>query len=59
MQAPEQKDTAAATPAPEQDEQARRQPAREGDAVELLGETVEERIVPRLASNHNETFLAD
>ncbi len=59
MQAPQQKDTAAATPAPEQDEQARRQPAREGDAVELSGEAVEERIVPRLASNHNETFLAD
>ena len=59
MQAPQQKDTVAATPAPKQDEQGVRQPATDGDTVELTAETVEERIMPRLASNHNETFLAD
>ena len=59
MQNPQQKDTAAATSAPKQDEHARSQPAREGEAVELSGEAVEERIAPRLSSNHNETFLSD
>ena len=59
MQAPQQKDAAAVTPSPKEDEQARSQPVREEDAVKLAGEAVEERITPRLASNHNETFLAD
>ena len=59
VQAPEQKDTAAATPAPAPAAQAGRQPARDADAVELAVEEVEERITPRLASNHNETFLVD
>ena len=57
MKAPEQKDTVAVTPAPERDEQARREPTSNGSAVELSGEAVEERIVPKLAANHNETLL--
>jgi hypothetical protein len=30
---------------------------REGEAIELTVEELEDRIVPRLASNHNETVL--
>lgn len=59
MKAPQGKDTVSATPAPKQDDQASSDTAREGAAVELSGDTVEERIMPRLATNHNETFLAD
>jgi hypothetical protein len=32
---------------------------RDGEAIELTVEELEERIAPRLASNHNETLLAD
>jgi hypothetical protein len=32
---------------------------RDGEAIELTVEELEERIAPRLASNHNETMLAD
>ena len=59
MQNPPQKDTIAVPPTPEQDEQARHRPASEQDAVRLAAQQLEERIVPRLASNHNETFLVD
>lgn len=31
---------------------------RDGEAIELTVEELEERIAPRLASNHNETMLA-
>jgi hypothetical protein len=34
-------------------------PSRDGEAIELTVEELEERIAPRLASNHNETLLAD
>jgi len=59
MQTPQPKDTVAAPASNDQEEQARREPAREAGTSQLEGEQVEERIVPRLASNHNETFLAD
>ena len=58
MQAPNEKDTAAPA-SQDPDGEARREPAREVDSTELSGEQVEDRIVPRLASNHNETFLVD
>jgi hypothetical protein len=32
---------------------------RDGDAIELQVQGLEERIAPRLATNHNETLLAD
>jgi hypothetical protein len=32
---------------------------RDGETLELAVEELEERIAPRLASNHNETVLAD
>lgn len=32
---------------------------RDGEALELTVEELEERIAPRLASNHNETVLTD
>jgi hypothetical protein len=32
---------------------------RDGEALELQVEELEERITPRLAANHNETLLAD
>lgn len=32
---------------------------RDGEAIELRVEELEERIAPRLASNHNETMLSD
>jgi hypothetical protein len=32
---------------------------RDGEAIELTVEELEERIAPRLAANHNETMLAD
>ena len=33
--------------------------ARDGEAIELTVMELEERIAPRLSSNHNETLLAD
>ena len=59
MQTPQPNDTVAAPASKDQDEQARREPGREAGTAPLAGEQVEERIVPRLATNHNETFLAD
>jgi hypothetical protein len=46
------------TPAPKP---AARQPSDSTAAIEpeLVGEELEERITPRLASNHNETLLTD
>jgi hypothetical protein len=32
---------------------------RDGEAIELTVEELEEGIAPRLASNHSETLLAD
>ena len=41
-----------------QRDQVKRITGREGDAIELTVEELEERIIPRLASNHNETLLS-
>ena len=41
---------------PEQREQASLTRRQDGDTVELRVEELEERIAPKLASNHNETF---
>lgn len=43
----------------EQKEHRKHVTAQEGDTIELRVEELEERIAPRLASNHNETFLVD
>jgi hypothetical protein len=42
-----------------QRETAQRVTARDVEAIELTVEELEERIAPRLASNHNETLLAE
>lgn len=42
---------------PAQRSQVNRILQREGDAIELTVEELEDRIVPRLSSNHNETVL--
>ena len=57
MQTPQQKNTAG-MPSTRELELARRQIERDGGTIELGGEELEERVTPRLASNHNETFLA-
>ena len=57
MQTPQPKKTNAIAPTAEL-ELARRQIERDGGTIELGGEELEERVAPRLSSNHNETFLA-
>ena len=42
-----------------QRETAQRVTGRDVEAIELTVEELEERIAPRLSSNHNETLLAD
>ena len=42
-----------------QKEQVKRTTGREGDALELTVQELEERITPRLSANHNDTLLAD
>jgi hypothetical protein len=42
-----------------QREQVRIATGRDGSAIELTVEELEERIAPRLATNYNETLLAD
>jgi hypothetical protein len=43
----------------EQRDQLKRDTGRDGESIELRVEELEERISPRLASNHNETLLVD
>ena len=40
-----------------QQEQVKTVTGREGEAIELTVEELEERIAPRLAANHSETLL--
>jgi len=47
------------SPTRESKQQTRPTSQQEREAVELRGEELEERIAPKLASNHNETFLDD
>ena len=42
---------------PAQKEQIKATTGRDAEAVELTVHELEERITPRLATNHNETFL--
>lgn len=44
---------------PEQTQQIRATIGRDVEAIELTVEELEQRIAPRLASNHNETLLLD
>jgi hypothetical protein len=41
----------------EQQEQVKRETGRDSQAIELTPQELEERVVPRLAANHNETML--
>jgi len=59
MRTPDQKEAVDISLTPASKERARRRLEQEGEAVELRVEELEERIAPRLASNHNETFLVD
>ena len=42
-----------------QKDQLKHTTGRDGEALELTVEELEERIAPRIAANHNETLLAD
>jgi hypothetical protein len=44
---------------PEQQEQFKRATGKDGEEIELTVELLEERIAPKLASNHNATLLVD
>ena len=44
---------------PEQQQQFKRATGKDGEEIELTVEVLEERIAPKLASNHNETLLVD
>ena len=44
---------------PEQQAQFKRVTGKDGEEIELAVELLEERIAPKLASNHNETLLVD
>jgi hypothetical protein len=59
MQTPQPNETVATPLTPGQKEQERAKPERQSDAAELAVEELEERVAPRLAQNHNETFLLD
>jgi len=42
-----------------QQEQVKDATGRDGNAIELTVQELEERIAPRLAANHNETLLTE
>lgn len=42
-----------------QKDQVKHTTGRDGDAIELTVEELEERIAPRISGNHNETLLRD
>jgi len=44
---------------PEQQEQFKRATGKDDEEIELTVELLEERIAPKLASNHNQTLLVD
>jgi hypothetical protein len=58
MNTPEQSQTIRIELTGPQRDQLRRLTGRDADALELRVEELEERIAPRLASNHNETLLS-
>ena len=59
MQSPQQKEVGHIQLTQEQMEQLEHTPEPEGETIDLRVEELEERIAPRLAQNHNETFLVD
>ena len=42
-----------------QKEQVKAKTGQQAEAIELTVQELEQRITPRLAANHNETFLLD
>lgn len=48
-----------AHPTREPNQQAKPGSEQAGETIELRAEALEERIAPKLASNHNETLLVD
>jgi hypothetical protein len=42
-----------------QKEQVKGSTGRDAEAIELTVQELEQRIAPRLAANHNETFLVE
>ena len=59
MQTRDRPDTIRLRLTEEQRRQLRQAIGRDGEEIELQVEELEERVVPRLASNHNETMLID
>lgn len=59
MQTRDRPDTIRLRLTEEQRRQLRQAIGRDGEEIELRVEELEERVVPRLASNHNETMLID
>jgi hypothetical protein len=58
MQTPQEKYLVRFDLSSEQRERIKRLTGRDSEALELTVEELEERIAPRLSSNHNETLLA-
>ena len=59
MQARHEKDLIRVQLTDEQRKMVKDATGRDGAAIELTVIELEERIAPKLASNHNETLLAD
>ena len=59
MQVPNEKDRIRVPLTDEQRKMVNDAAGRDGDAIELTVIELEERISAKLASNHNETLLAD
>jgi hypothetical protein len=59
MQTPQEKYLVRFDLSSEQRERIKRLTGRDSEALELTVEELEERIAPRLSSNHNETLLAE
>jgi hypothetical protein len=59
MQIPQEKQVVRIRLTDEQQDLLKRATGRDCEAIELTIEELEERIAPRLASNHNETMLVE
>jgi len=59
MQRKNDKDVVRIDLTPAQQDQVKDVTGRDGNAIELTVQELEERIAPRLAANHNETLLVD
>jgi hypothetical protein len=59
MQTPHPKELGPIQLTQEQREQLKRATGGDGETAELRVEELEERIMPRIATNHNETLLVD